>query len=302
MGRTLIDHPRAARPIIGLLAALLLVSGCGLLGDDTIDVEAARTTDGAIDSSTCITFDDLEYCHVAFTPAEVEGPVPLVIDLHGFGGTNQRQRDGSGFQELAIAEGFAVVWPQGQDSSWNAGERCCGTAAAEELDDVGYLRRLVDVVEVHHPIDRDRIYVTGLSNGCAMAQRLAADASDLVAAVGCMALYLLDDAEADYGPVPVLEIHGTDDDLVSYEPTANLAGAEANIAEWATRNGCDGEPVRTEDDGYTTDAYESCEADVSLITVIDGGHSLYRGMETDVDTARLAWEFVSRYSAADRTR
>ncbi|MEM9893917.1 MAG: PHB depolymerase family esterase [Actinomycetota bacterium] len=282
-------------------AVLLTASACGLRGGDDVevDVEQARTTAGAVDSSTCLTYDDLEYCHLAFTPAGVEGTVPLVIDLHGLNGSNLRQRDGSGFQELAITEGFTVVWPGGQGASWNAGG-CCGAAAGDDLDDVGYIRTLVDVVEMNHPIDRDRIYVTGLSNGCAMAQRLAADASDLVAAVGCMALYLLDEPAPDYGPVPVLEIHGTDDRLVAYEP-AVFDGAVANMADWAERNGCDAEPVRTEGDGYTTDAWASCEADVALITVIDGGHSLYAGMETEVDTARLAWEFVSRYSATDRT-
>lgn len=263
-------------------------------GDGATRADADET--GALDTSGCQLHDQIEYCHEAFTPAGIEQPAPLVIDLHGFGGSAERQRAGSGFAQLAIDEGFTVVWPNGHQASWNGGRFCCGAAAALELDDVGYLRALVETIAADHPIDRDRIYVTGLSNGCAMAQRLAADASDLVAAVGCMALYLLDEPDAGYEPVPVMEIHGTEDLLVPYDGSVVMTGAEANVAAWADRNGCTGTPVTEEASGYVVTRYEACTgAEAALVTVPGGGHALYRGMETDVDTSRLAWQFMSRF-------
>lgn len=279
--------------LLTLLVALAVTgSACGGQGA----VEEAQATDGAVNSSGCHSHDDIEYCHEAFTPAGVDEPAPLVIDLHGFNGTAQRQRAASGFEQLAIDEGFTVVWPQGHDSSWNGGTRCCGTALAQDLDDVGYIRALVDVVSSNHPVDEDRIYVTGLSNGCAMAQRLAADASDLIAAVGCMALYLLDEPDPGYQPVPVMELHGSDDQVVAYGSAEQ--GAEANLAAWAEHNGCSGSADVSEEDGYTVLRHSSCQngSDVALVVVTDGGHALYQGMQTEVDTSALAWEFMKGFA------
>ncbi|MEL7155554.1 MAG: PHB depolymerase family esterase [Actinomycetota bacterium] len=250
---------------------------------------------GELDTAGCVVHDGIEYCHEAFTPDGVDAPAPLVIDLHGLNSSAQRQRAGSGFERLAADEGFTVVWPQGHDNSWNGGRRCCGTAAADDLDDIGYLRALVDEVSARHPVDPARVYATGLSNGCAMAQRLAADASDLVAAVGCMALYLLDEPDPGYQPVPVMELHGTDDRVVGYG-TGPESGAEANFEAWAEHNGCSGSPVVEEGDGFQTTVHQACDgADVALVTVIGGGHALYQGMETSVDTSRLAWDFMRQF-------
>jgi hypothetical protein len=34
---------------------------------------------------------------------------------------------------------------------------------------------------------------------------------------------------------------------------------------------------------------------VSLVTIDQGAHVLYRGAGTDIDTARLAWDFMQRF-------
>jgi polyhydroxybutyrate depolymerase len=221
-----------------------------------------------------------------------------VIDFHGWTSNAGSQRSSSGFDELAELEGFVVVWPEGYESSFNAGRLCCAPANEDGIDDVDFTRLLVSVVSEAHEIDLDRVYVTGLSNGCAMAQRVAADASDLVAAVACMSLYLLDDADPGYTPVPVMELHGTNDGVVAYEPSAFFAGAEENWSYWAELNGCTGDPAETwRSDASAARTYQTCAggSEVSLVTIDRGGHVLYAGVGTDIDTARLAWDFMRRF-------
>src|SRR5262249_50728892 len=90
--------------------------------------------------------------------------VPLVLDLHGLGLTLGVQEYVSGFAQKSDEAGFIVVWPQGVHASWN-GYGCCGAALSENLDDVGFLRGLVDQLAAIGNVDHSRVYATGLSNG-----------------------------------------------------------------------------------------------------------------------------------------
>ncbi|GIT39420.1 MAG: hypothetical protein Ct9H300mP8_06160 [Gammaproteobacteria bacterium] len=123
-------------------------------------------------------------CWDILVPSDLETPVPLLLDLHGYSSSKTGQRGLSGFEEIAVREGFVVAWPQGIQRSWNAGgiqwlspreapevpgQGCCGTAFFEEIDDVGFIRDMVAQLIRQYPIDPKRVYVTGLSNGCARA-------------------------------------------------------------------------------------------------------------------------------------
>lgn len=148
-------------------------------------------------------------------------------------------------------------------------------------------------------VDATRVYLSGHSNGCAMAQRFAAEASDLTAAVACMAHYLLVDAAAEYAPVSVMEVHGINDPTVSYQPGQH-AGALANFHKWATIIGCNGSPVETWRQGNDfVQTYKSCKGstEVSLMTMEKVGHYPYAGkVATIPDSTKMAWEFMRRFS------
>ena len=257
----------------------------------------------------CLLHDGLERCYQLFEPdgAAPDARVPLVIDLHGWTSNPNEQRFISGFEHLASEEGFFVAWPEGVRESFNAGRVCCPPALRDDVDDVGFLRALIDRLASDHPIDRDRVYLTGLSNGCAMAQRMTAEASDLIAATACFSFYLLSDAPGDYQPVPVMEIHATADALVSYDEgraglDRTVPTAQENIARWAQLNGCQIEPTVTAEQGWSRTEYTSCDddADVSLVTIDGSGHVPYRGMNTEIDTTSIAWAFLESRRLSDR--
>ena len=245
----------------------------------------------------CVQHAGYHRCWDIHLPDGLTGEVPLVIDLHGHSSRPAQQRDVSGFRSLADDESFIVVWPYGLCGSWNSGSRCCPPASNDNIDDVGFLRKMVDQLTARHNIDRRRIYVTGLSNGAAMAQRLANEASDLIAATACFSLHLLVPEADDYSPVPIMMLYGTEDTDI-YDPD-DFITAQENFDKWKTMNRCAGVSVETWRDGESAaQTFQDCDnnTEVSLVTIQGGGHILYPGQQTDVDTTRLAWDFLKRFA------
>ena len=129
-----------------------------------------------------------------------------------------------------------------------------------------------------------------------MAQRMAVEASDIVSSVACIALHLLVPETQNYSPVSVMTLFGTKDDL--YYPS-DLPGALENLKKWKEINNCEGDPNETwRSNDHFTLTYENCdnETQVSLVTINEGGHVLYRGVQTDINTSKMAWDFMKRFT------
>ena len=84
----------------------------------------------------------------------------------------------SGFAEAAAARGFTAVFPQGVNRQWNDGRE---DGHISSIDDVGFLRQLVDELISRGIADRARIYLAGISNGGMMTFRMLCEASELFA-------------------------------------------------------------------------------------------------------------------------
>ena len=180
--------------------------------------------------------------------------LPVVINFHGGGSNARTQKWYSRMDAASDRDGYIAVYPNGSGGfgtrflTWNAGN-CCGIAALNGADDVGFTLAVVDDLAARTPIDRARLYATGLSNGSMMAYRLAADASERIAAVagvaGAMTL-------ADFRPklpVPVMHIHSLDDERALYAgglgpafPQTDTrvfhAPVEDMLKKWIEHNGC----------------------------------------------------------------
>lgn len=122
---------------------------------------------------------------------------PLVILLHGHGGSADAMMGGNGKKApfkswLAIAkrESLVVAVPDGTigpdgERGWND---CRGDAPGNpRVDDVGFINAMIEHIARTHAIDRTRVYVTGISNGGHMTLRLAAEMTDAFAAAGVVA-------------------------------------------------------------------------------------------------------------------
>ncbi len=146
--------------------------------------------------------------------------LPLVLVFHGGGSTARQILRFSGFAELAEREGFLVVCPQGINKHWNDGRKSEVFAEQDRrIDDVAWIRALLQKLRQDYPMDPQRIYAVGISNGGFFCQRLAVELSDQLAAVASLTATLpepLQDA-VPRAPISVMFINGTQDPLVPYE-------------------------------------------------------------------------------------
>ena len=287
---------------------------------------------------TCIDHDNITRCWQTHIPDNLprNTPVPLILDLHGFGSDSTEHRKFSDFNTIADEYGAIVVYPDGvttqnswdieANQGWNAGW-CCADPAVNDVDDVGFIEQIVEIAIQIHNIDSTRIYLSGWSNGCAMAQRMAMDSSHIFAAVGCMSFYLVSDKNVDYSPIPVMEVHGFLDQIVLYEssilsvpfnqgswtdPEAIETGAIENMYEWGGYNECSGDLNTFELNAlYSIQGFDNCanNTEVRLMTIFAAQHnpyaknpdsgpigSIFQGTQGLVQSTYIVWDFISQYS------
>lgn len=149
-------------------------------------------------------------------PAERAG-APMIVALHGGGGSAEQFARSSGLSHPATRAGYAVIYPEGTGrlATWNGGY-CCGAAQRTGVDDVAFLDHVIADAARRFGLDAGRLYLTGMSNGAIMAETYAALRSSRVRAVAGVAGTLDADSFRPTSPVPLLHIHGTADRQVPY--------------------------------------------------------------------------------------
>lgn len=252
-------------------------------------------------------------------------PLPLVIFLHGGGGNAQGAVSRYGFNEVADREGFIVAYPNGTGVlrdrvlTWNAGH-CCGYALERDVNDVGFLRALIEKLEAGLNVDGKRVYVTGHSNGGMMAYRAGAELSDLIAAIAPVAGSIGGQAEAGApqvvipqpgAPVSVVAFHGLLDSHVLYGGGhgVNTSGTRVDlsvadsIAFWVHADGCDPAAQTQTSASVIVEMYVGCAggSEVTLYTVTNGGHSwpgssFGEGQTQEISATNEVWEFFKRHT------
>lgn len=221
-----------------------------------------------------------------------EIPAPLVMSFHGGGGnmTIQATDEYYGLISKSDKAGFIAVFPNGYSrlrngglATWNAGN-CCGTARDRAIDDVGFVRAVLDDVGRRTNVDPRRIFASGISNGAMMAYRLACEMSATFTAITAVAGTDNTMTCSPTRPVSILHIHARDDELVLFNGGAgrdspivtDFVSVPASIAKWVRSNGCSEVPRRVmENEGAYCDAYRQCRGgvEVRLCVTETGGHS-----------------------------
>jgi polyhydroxybutyrate depolymerase len=230
-------------------------------------------------------------------------PAPLIVALHGLGGSGAEVASLFDLPALSDAKGFLYAFPDGTPDKrwgrfWNATDACCDFDASG-VDDVGYLRAIVDDVAARYSVDARRIYLVGASNGGYLAHRAACELSDRVAAIVSVsgANWKNPDRCHPSEPVAVLEVHSDADPVVLYGGKSfvidgrerTLPSAHETVATWAAKDGCTGslvpfgDPIDWDSEvpgaETTRERYASCPAGaaVELWTVHGGAHIPGRG-------------------------
>ena len=222
----------------------------------TVPTTSASTTTTAVAVTTTTIGPDVtqDRPYEVFVPTKYNSatPMPLVVMLHGYIATGALQEGYFKLQPLAEERGFLYVHPDGTQAVdgahfWNATDACCNFRAST-VDDSAYLLSIIEQVQLKYNVDPKRIFLMGHSNGGFMSHRMACDHADKIAAIASLAGAMWNDVSkcSPSSPINVLQIHGTDDELVKYGGgvfAAPFPSAEVTTSDWAKLEGCGAQPV-----------------------------------------------------------
>lgn len=325
---------RRAVAAIGIVMTVLTLSGCGEDAASTAGTSAAPSTTSA-PPSECSTAPMTGVGTIDITegtqsyPTEVYRPegfglerLPLVIDLHGLDMDGPRQAEMTGFRRLADTERFVVAEPSGPVGPLGVTGWEIVATDEPDRDDIGAIARLIDRLVEERCVDRDRVLVSGFSNGGFLAAELGCSTRVPVAAVAAVSGF--------HQPVPcerhvpTLVMHGTADPAVPLGPDGTSlvvddttppavtellsASIVGEVEAGALDAGC--EPGSAPDDiapTITMTTYEGCDGEATheLILIDGGGHTwpgsaptpdadLMGSTTTELDATLTIWDFFAR--------
>lgn len=246
--------------------------------------------------------------------------LPMVFNLHGFGSNAIEQIFYSTFNLVADTANVIVVYPEGLDRTTSFGwdGTHWNSYFGTDVDDLGFLNLLIDKIYTDYDIDLARVYSTGMSNGGFMSYRLACELSNRVAAIasvtGNATFEQLDNCTPSR-PVPIMQIHGTEDDIVAFNGTPLFTPSIPDLVDfWVTFNNCDTTATITDIDNIsTTDnstaqilQYDNGDEDTEvLFYVVDGATHTWPGAGIDIpgsitnydfDASVHIWDFFNKYN------
>jgi polyhydroxybutyrate depolymerase len=232
--------------------------------------------------------------------------VPAVLLLHGNGGSAADMDDVSGLSELGDRLGFLAVYPQGL--AIGAGRSFWAAAGRVEagVDDLRFVADLLDDLQGRLCVDPSLVAAAGFSAGGGIAARMACDLAGRVAsvAVASGALYAEPGECRPSRPIPVLAIHGTGDVVVPYggrTPTVEwplpMPTVPTWLGEWATRDGCPGDPaVFLDRPDVTGVRWSGCRDGTEVVhyRMNGGGHQAPRTI-AGRPFAQVVWDFFAAH-------
>jgi len=307
-----IARPARWRRALGIAAVLgLVVAGCSESGSEPSagrDAPGTTTIDDASGSGAAVVDGQLEvdgrqrsYRLVVPSSATGDDPLPLVLILHGNGTDATSIAEKTGFDAIAEREGFLAVYPEVADEAgvWNGGF----SQRADDIDDVAFLRAVVEQVGKDHRVDPDRVYATGLSGGGMMSYRLACEAPDLVAAIAPVSATMVGDCDPA-SAMSVLHIHGTEDRGIPVEGREDRGFPPVRdvLDEWGVVGDCAPVPDESTEGNVTTTRWTGCAPgiDVELLLLEGGEHEYPRSdLGASIDGPTVVWEYFAEHPKAD---
>jgi polyhydroxybutyrate depolymerase len=314
-----------------ILLVLFSVFVSILLNSDYQNAIAGQETGAA----RSIIFAGLERTYHIHIPASYDkaNPIPLLLVLHGGGGTGERmvKLTQGGFNKLSDKESFIVVYPDGIEKNWNDGrENVKYRAHREKIDDVGFVSGLIDHLAKQYNVDMKRVYATGISNGAMMSFRLGCELSEKIAAIAPVAGSMPENMPSQCSPsrpISVLMISNTDDRLVPWEggdirfgrkTFGRALSVQETVEYWVNHNQCSSSPSismeadRDPKDGtrMRKELYNQCResSEVVLYAIEGGGHTWPGGDQylprwiigktnRDIDAKEVIWDFFKRHAS-----
>ena len=262
--------------------------------------------------------------YLVYIPSVVSDNPSIVIALHGGGGplgSAELMAKKSGWTELAENDGFLAVFPQGtlDDSdrnfdlnnglsrnirTWSDGSNVT-ESSKRNVNDVAFIKTVIEDVEKRFKIGDANIYVTGFSNGATMAYYLGVELAGEIKAIAPVAGLLYSHKKLD-APVSLLSILGDRDPAPknsSFIPRAYAASYIQNAAQvWREYIGCPEKGKIERDNNITIYRFEPCLENSRVVSVVIGGLGhVYPGLSKEfgadpkigdeINATETAWKF-----------
>lgn len=245
--------------------------------------------------------------YVVVRPNPAPAGAPVLLLLHANGVTPENMANLTEVSDYVQTQGFWAVLPAAIGGTWK------DDPSASNKDDTLFISALIDTL-IAQGVDASRVYAAGYSNGGFMAERLACELSDKIAAFGINAATLrtgLANVCAPTKPRAKAYLLGTADTIVPYDGYFNMKSALSTMAYWSSKQGCGGVlasslPDRAAD-GTTVQLtrYTGCNGGTlenRLYTITGGGHAWSGGLtgaqyvtSQDLKATGVIWSFVSAY-------
>lgn len=257
-----------------------------------------------------LTHDGQERVYHLHVPENLSKPAPVLLIFPGNTQSSHNMSMVTGLSALADREGFIAVYPKSLE-----GYGLYATVPEVGVDDLGFLRAILDGLAADYDIDASRIYATGNSNGAFFAQRVACEMADVVAAVTSVSGTMPDAIAGTcrpVRPVSVMLVHGTDDYVVPFNgQPGRYLGVPATFDLWRQIDGCGEDFISAmmadrADDGMRVQqivANQCAEgSEVVLIAVQGGGHAWPGGSYAgpthttqDIRATDAMWQFFQAH-------
>lgn len=251
---------------------------------------------------------------------------PMVVAFHGLSFGARVLELNTGLSRLADKEGFIVVYPYGTRPnmftfySWNS-EFCCAYAHKENIDDVGFISSLIDYLRTEYKVERNKVFLTGHSNGGMLASYVSLKHPDKVRALAPVSSAIggkiLDDDEyrvfeKSNQPVPVLLINGKDDLVVPFGggerggfDIFSFSSVYDAVNLWLENNNCSKHPSEiSNQDKFTKETYTDCQDGAEVVLFAYKGAHTWPGGAKDflknisgqsVSATQIIWNFFKTH-------
>jgi polyhydroxybutyrate depolymerase len=251
--------------------------------------------------------------------------LPLLVAFHGSGSTGKGAIELTGFNAMGDRCGFIAAYPDGitgKNHGWTAlfGKPIPSGhgAQVDDVDDIGFVRTLIDQLHQSYYTDPARVFVCGHSSGAYMAYRVAIDLADRVAAAGVvngsMGIRLLDgepsipDIPKPVAPISIIHICGGKDNLVKFAGTQTATVCAWSVPQcvqhFVMADGCSmpGKQTRDAEHGVVRTRYCGGKAgtEVNLVLVENCGHN-WPIPQCGLSASQELWDFFASHPKAATT-
>lgn len=258
-------------------------------------------------------WQDVERSYKVLSPSDYDGTtsLPMLVFLHGLG--DNIDNNAALYQRIADEFGWFVALPQALDASidfmgqmiemgpmWNSGMGvsfgAITIAPNSNVDDIGFINAMIDTIVSSNNVAQNQIFVSGFSMGGFMTHRMAIENSErfkAFAAVSGMIPKTMANTQPSQA-VKLLHIHGTADNVVSYDGATSVIEGMPNLSVgltveqtvnfWIENNELDNTPLidsleDRKDDGLRFIRYSylgnDAAKEVRLLKIIGGEHIPY---------------------------